>query len=230
MVKEGDGLASIPKPASTVVLMNEEGKIYLTKRPETMKFLGGYYVFPGGAVEAGDEQVPNEYIKKCEESLSFPLAHFIAAARELFEEVGIFITVQDVEGITWKGNPFEYRKQLIAHKLQIGEILQLEGKILALNKFTYFGHFITPKLSPIRYDTRFFLTKLPKGQEPLPDQREIAEAFWITPEEALKAYERKEIQLVPPTILSLQAILNYQQGKPLEMPKNTLLSNNFPFV
>jgi 8-oxo-dGTP pyrophosphatase MutT (NUDIX family) len=47
-----------PRNASTVVLLrpadNDAFEILLTRRPPEMKFLGGYYVFPGGAVHRDD--------------------------------------------------------------------------------------------------------------------------------------------------------------------------------
>ena len=47
-----------PRFASTVVLVrpNKNGgfEVLLTRRPEEMRFLGGFYVFPGGAVHGSD--------------------------------------------------------------------------------------------------------------------------------------------------------------------------------
>ena len=47
-----------PRDASTVVLVRPGGdggfEILLTRRPQEMRFLGGYYVFPGGTVHRDD--------------------------------------------------------------------------------------------------------------------------------------------------------------------------------
>ena len=47
-----------PRPAATVVLVrpDENGgfEILLTRRPQEMRFLGGFYVFPGGTVHRDD--------------------------------------------------------------------------------------------------------------------------------------------------------------------------------
>lgn len=209
----------IPKPASTVVLIDEESRVYLTKRPETMRFLGGYYVFPGGAVEKEDEEAAQSLNSAIMNSESFPGAHYIAAIRELFEEVGIFLGGRESKPFY----PFDemqemkYRKQLIKGELSLDDLLKKEELKLHIDSLQYFGHFITPKESPIRFDTRFFLAKLPEGQTPKPDENEIAEAFWITPEEALVLHEENKIQMVPPTIKSLQAIIDYKAGKPLRI-------------
>ncbi len=58
----------------------------------------------------------------------------------------------------------------------------------------------------IRFDTRFFLAELPEGQEPRIDGEECVDQGWFTPQGALDAYERKEIELVFPTIKHLEQL------------------------
>ena len=49
-----------PKPAASVLLVrpaadrSEPIEVYMIRRNRGMKFLGGYYAFPGGKVDAGD--------------------------------------------------------------------------------------------------------------------------------------------------------------------------------
>lgn len=201
-------MAAIPRPASTVILMNDASHIYMTKRPETMKFLGGYYVFPGGALEKSDYKVENGLLKGNADKHSFPFAHFIGAARELFEEIGVFL------GLNSDGTPVKfpkekawmYRRQLLNGEISFPEIFKKEKLYFPCDSLQYFGHFITPKESPIRYDTRFFVAKLPEGQTPLPYENEIAEAFWINPKDALDAYRQNKMSMVTPTILSLKKL------------------------
>lgn len=213
-------MPAIPKPASTVVLMDELDRIYLTKRPETMKFLGGYFVFPGGAVDSGDRQHDSMFMNlgTCEET--FSPAYYVAAARELFEEVGVFLGgAKDSTQPFFKKRPDqEYRHLLVNGEMSLLDLLKVEGLYLNLMSLRYFGHFITPEQSPIRFDTRFFLAKLPAGQTPKPDKQEVADAFWASPEEALAAYKEKRIPLAPPTIASLHGISRYLKGEPLQMP------------
>ncbi|WP_216828650.1 NUDIX hydrolase [Alkalihalobacterium elongatum] len=211
----------IPKPASTVVLMDHLSRVYLTQRPKTMKFLGGYYVFPGGAVEPEDYIVGSEYIINHNSSETFSVAHYVAAARELFEEVGIFLGTQK------GGRPvnftveqeMEYRRLLLEGKVSFLDILTREQCFLNLSHLQYFGYRLTPKGNPARFDTRFFLAKLPDGQSPKPDLHEVDDAFWVTPEEALALYEKGELPMVSPTVISLRTLVNHQQGEPLMMPE-----------
>nr|WP_263326465.1 NUDIX hydrolase [Neobacillus sp. Marseille-Q6967] len=209
----------IPKPASTVVLMDDSSRVYLTKRPVSMKFMGGFHVFPGGAVEKTDQQVldSTHILSNIQHSIS--LSYYLTAARELFEEVGVLL-VTDKDG-----NPFQlpkdkiraYRQQLVNGEISFIRLLELENLYIDLQCLTYFGQIITPEEMPIRFDTRFFLARLPQGQIPEPDLTEIDEACWFQPDEALAACKNKQIRLAPPTIITLQTIKNYENGGDLWM-------------
>ena len=74
------GAATTPRPAATVILLRggaETAEVLLVKRSPAMKFMGGAWVFPGGAVDGaeGDDDT----------------AHRVAAIRELEEEAGVAI-------------------------------------------------------------------------------------------------------------------------------------------
>jgi 8-oxo-dGTP pyrophosphatase MutT (NUDIX family) len=212
-------MAATPKPASTVVLMDELSRVYLTKRPVTMKFMGGFHVFPGGTVESHDTLVETDYVKCDETRLSISLSHYIAGARELFEEVGIFLgnTIDGFPVLLPKEKVMKYRNDLLKGEIPFIRMLEQEKLYFDPQCLTYFGQIITPEESPIRFDTRFFLAKLPQGQNPEPDQKEIDEAFWIKPEDAITAFRNKKIKLAPPTILTLQSIIEFQKSGSLKM-------------
>jgi 8-oxo-dGTP pyrophosphatase MutT (NUDIX family) len=218
-LKIGTLMAATPKPASTVVLMDELSRVYLTKRPVTMKFMGGFHVFPGGAVESHDLLVENDYIKSDEVHLSISLSHYIAAARELFEEVGILLgnTTDGFPVLLPKEKEMKYRNDLVSGEIPFVRVLEQERVYFDPRCLTYIGQITTPEESPIRFDTRFFLAKLPPGQSPEPDEKEIDGASWFKPEEALTAFQHKKIKLAPPTILTLQAIIDFQKSGVLKM-------------
>ncbi len=215
----GTQLVATPRPASTVVLMDEYSRVYLTKRPVTMKFMGGFQVFPGGSVESHDHLDENDYVNIVEAQLSINLSYYIAAARELFEEVGILMgnTIDGFPVILPKEKGMKYRNDLQKGEIPFIRVLELEKLSFNPLCLRYFGQIITPEISPIRFDTRFFLAKLPQGQTPEPDRNEIDGAVWIKPEDALIAFENKQIKLAPPTILTLRAIIDYQISGVLEM-------------
>ncbi len=70
------GKATPPRQAATVILLRggeEVLEVLLVKRTEKARFMGGVWVFPGGAVDEEDGES----------------AHRTAAARELSEEAGV---------------------------------------------------------------------------------------------------------------------------------------------
>jgi 8-oxo-dGTP pyrophosphatase MutT (NUDIX family) len=149
------GEATPPRQAATVIVLRggeQTLEVLLVKRTEKARFMGGVWVFPGGAVDEDDGD----------------RAHRAAAVRELSEEAAI-------------------------------EIADPETLV-------EFSRWITPAEVAIRFDTRFFLAELPDGQEPRVDGEECVEEGWFTPQGALDAYERKEIELVFPTIKHLEQL------------------------
>lgn len=210
-------MAVLPRPASTIVLLDQLSNVYMTKRPKTMKFFGGYSVFPGGAVEEADYIMKPEQIER---EAPFDYAYYVAAVRELFEEVGVLlVSKQDGSSILLENEKIiNYRQLLLNGEVSFLDICEKENVHIQVERLTHFGHLITPEESPIRFDTRFFLAKLPEGQSPKPDFKEVEEAFWISPEEALDAERNGKILLAPPTILALNTIIEAKAGGPLLMP------------
>jgi 8-oxo-dGTP pyrophosphatase MutT (NUDIX family) len=151
------GPATVPRLAATVIVLGGGGdhlEVLLAQRTPTARFMGGAWVFPGGAVSPEDGEGD--------------AALRAAAIRELREEAGIELA-------------------------DAGELVT-------------FSRWITPEEVKIRYDTWFFLARLPKGAEPEVDGEEIVDARWFTPAAALAAGESEEILLVFPTIKHLERI------------------------
>jgi 8-oxo-dGTP pyrophosphatase MutT (NUDIX family) len=68
------------------------------------------------------------------------------------------------------------------------------------------AHWVTPEIEIRRYDTRFFLTLLPEGQEARHDDSETTEIAWLTPAEALARCLGGQMMLPPPTWTTLRQL------------------------
>lgn len=150
-----------PRRASTVILLRrgerhaERGfELLLGRRNPQARFMPGFWVFPGGAVDAPDGEGEAGF-RAC-------------AARELAEETGIE---------------------------------------LAEDELVAYSRWITPKLLPIRFDTKFYLALVPAHSPPQPDGSEIVDARWFEPQRALDMHYADELPLAFPTIKHLESLL-----------------------
>ena len=226
-----------PKKASTVVLLRpqDHGKfeVLMTRRPAKMKFLGGYYVFPGGSLRKRDHS--EAMFDRCrgvspqqardilgnQLSPEISLAHWVAAIRELFEEAGILLAVTetgkllDLSQRDEKERLDQKRRALVKGELDFPSLLESEGLYCDAGKAVFFYHRVTPEIYSMRFDTRFYLAQLPSGQTPLSSSEEVVDSVWITPEQALESCNRGEFPLIPPTTTSLEILDKFDSWKEL---------------
>jgi 8-oxo-dGTP pyrophosphatase MutT (NUDIX family) len=214
--------------ASTVVLVrpDENGsfELLLTRRPSEMRFLGGFYVFPGGTVDQEDYSA--RVLGRCrglsgnkaQEILGnrhdreVAVGHWVAAIRELFEEVGVLLCQSESgDPIDWrdqrKKENFEIkRRTIVKQELAFGEFLESEGLVCDLSRMVYFFHRVTPAFYPMRFDTRFYLAPLPANQTTLSRSEEVTHSLWISPAEALSQVDRYDFPILPPTTTVLEEL------------------------
>jgi 8-oxo-dGTP pyrophosphatase MutT (NUDIX family) len=68
-----------------------------------------------------------------------------------------------------------------------------------------FARWVTPATERRRFDTLFFLARVPPV-EAVPDQTEVIEARWLAPEDALEHHRQGALALAPPTFWTLEAL------------------------
>jgi 8-oxo-dGTP pyrophosphatase MutT (NUDIX family) len=78
-----------------------------------------------------------------------------------------------------------------------------------------FSNWITPARVKIRFDTWFYLCLMPPGQEARVDGREIVDARWLTPAEAVTAANRGDLTIVFPTRRHLERLAAYDSAAAL---------------
>jgi len=85
------------------------------------------------------------------------------------------------------------------------ELAEEAGVVLPdLDRLHYFAHWITPSIEPRRYSARFFVATLPGEQAIRSDSREIGDAVWATPDDALA--RARELRLPPPQVRTLMEL------------------------
>jgi len=220
-----------PKNASTVILVRPEtsGKFeaFLTLRPPEMNFMGGFYVFPGGRVRKDDNS--EEMLTRChglspieaqrnlgnELSPELSLGHWVAGIRELFEEVGILLSVSDggkqldMRQEELKKRLTEKLDALVRGAIDFQFLLESEGHYCDVGRLAYYSHRVTPEKYSVRFDTRFYLAHLPSDQSPLSSSQEVTESLWMRPEQALDRSQRGDLPMMPPTLAALRTLADF---------------------
>jgi len=211
-------MASAPlvvKDAATVVMLRdaEAGmEVFLLKRHTLSDAFGGAFVFPGGKVDAADhDALAPGILDRTPDVLRASLAEpdlsngqsvglFVAAIRESIEESGVLFalnaTRDEARGVL----------QSVKHGKPFIQAIQQNNLQLDTRSLVPWKRWITPKLPMVgakRFDTRFFLSKMPDSQEATHDTHETTESLWISPQAALQSYVRGDIDMAPPQILSL---------------------------
>jgi 8-oxo-dGTP pyrophosphatase MutT (NUDIX family) len=226
----GELKVSEPRPAATVVLLRDRAsspdaatgpQAYLLRRVATMAFAAGMFVFPGGSVDARDEELPDaawagpppsQWAQplSCDEPLARSLV--CAAVRETFEESGVLLAgptpdevVPDTSGEDWEAD----RLALLDRSLSLAELLQRRGLMLRADLLRAWAHWVTPEFEPRRYDTRFFVAAMPGDQRTRDVGGESDRVTWIRPAEALEAHAAGSLAMLPPTVVTLSELAMY---------------------
>ena len=75
--------------------------------------------------------------------------------------------------------------------------------IASAEELVYYSHWTTPPIMPRRYATWFFAGRAPVLDAVTVDGGEIDDHLWVRPAEALLRQRREEIEMLPPTFVTL---------------------------
>ena len=182
--------------ASVIVLRDSPLEVLMIRRHDNASFVPSAWVFPGGVVEQLDREIARD---RGDGSLLGRMR--VAAARELFEESGV-----------WLGAPIENaegkRRRLLAGNLSFRQLL--DEAPVDLDQLVWTSHWITPAGIPKRFDTYFFLAKASRDVVATVENNEAVESVWITPSDALT-----HLKMVFPTIKNLEALRGFDSADAL---------------
>lgn len=201
------------RQAATVVLARDGDngiEVLLLKRSSRSSFMANVIVYPGGAVDAADHGYAQSTRVNASRGLwadDWTRAHAIAALREAFEESGMLVA--DFGRPVSEEELDVERRRLLAGTTTFADVLELFDARLSLDAIWYFDRWVTPSWETKRYDALFFLVRAPEGQTACCDETETVEGDWYRPEDALAAYERREMLLAPPTWATLRDLSGY---------------------
>jgi 8-oxo-dGTP pyrophosphatase MutT (NUDIX family) len=214
------------RQAATVLLLREqqgELEVLMMRRGESLAFMGGMWVFPGGRLDPADQtpqalaRIPAAAAGAGAASLhsrrgerlatAEALGLRVAACRETFEESGVLLAHDS------RGAPCDPRTvarlqprrgEVVEEPAAFVRMLEDEDLYLDVAPLVYWSHWITPSLEHKRFDTRFFAVAVPSEQAASADLSELTEHAWVRPATVEDALARGAIRMVPPTLLTLE--------------------------
>ncbi len=226
------------RASAAVVLWRRNGageiEVYWMRRAPEMRFMGGWYAFPGGTVSRRDVAAETEgglppWLAGAPRGLAADAATgampetltagleplppdrapglVVAALRELFEETGLL----PASGGGWAAGISAERlagarRDLLAQRAGFGELLVDLGLVLDASRLLFAGRWLTPPFAPVRFDNRYFLLEHGEGAPEPADSEEAVAAGWLRPREALERWRRGEVMAAPPIVHVLRVL------------------------
>jgi 8-oxo-dGTP pyrophosphatase MutT (NUDIX family) len=205
-----------PLDSASLILLRDSDQgmqVLLLKRHQASNVLGGAYVFPGGKLDLADQhpdllahlsQPPAKLKQRlAEPDLSAERAAglFVAAIREAFEECRILLSQNGLDK-----PDLQALQDALAGGLNWSQAFRQLSLKLSTDNLIPWSRWITPRQASVtnkRFDTRFFIARVPEDQTAEHDNHEATETLWITPREALIRYWDDQMTLAPPQIMGL---------------------------
>jgi 8-oxo-dGTP pyrophosphatase MutT (NUDIX family) len=251
--------ATVPRPASTVLVLRDDGTgagvaaadqaapasptsrqrgagslaVYVIVRHPKSGFLGGVVAFPGGKVDAGDDddelcRLATPLSPRMEDfarsesldpaaSAKLPVparAFAVAALRESLEEAALLPTLSMNVSVAGPDDAVGLSNEAVISlrtRVEQGGSLAKEltrlGLHLDAGGLAPFARWVTPVAEARRFDALFFLLARPEGQEGAFDGHETTAGEWATPQALIERFHRGELQIAPPTLRCLELLL-----------------------
>jgi glyoxylase-like metal-dependent hydrolase (beta-lactamase superfamily II)/8-oxo-dGTP pyrophosphatase MutT (NUDIX family) len=206
MVKPENSVEPRKAAAGIILHGGAEPEVLLARRNTSLRFMGGHHVFPGGRIEADDEPALVTGAPDNDTAQAI-----FAVVREVFEETGLLLT----RGVLpEKEDRREARAALTEGRAKFAALLKAWGHSIHAPHFTPAGIWITPRWSPIRFYTRYFIYRFEgeRYEEVLDPDGEIVGLDWLTAVDARQKWHRHEMRLSTP----IAFVLRYLAALPME--------------
>ncbi len=219
-----------PRPSAAIVPWrknnNDKIEVYWVRRSPTMRFMGGWYAFPGGGLARSDVALHVGQMPSGASDTSFSDADpstnageiqrlgpdlipglVACALRELFEETGLLLLSDSKQPLD-EARIGPDRMRLLDKKISFSDLLTERGWELNAEALEFAGRWLTPPLAPMRFDNRFFLLRWDQEEDQQPSMMgtELDHGEWIEPHRAIERWTRGEVTLAPPILHILKVL------------------------
>jgi glyoxylase-like metal-dependent hydrolase (beta-lactamase superfamily II)/8-oxo-dGTP pyrophosphatase MutT (NUDIX family) len=201
-------------------------EVLLVQRADRGDQNSNAWVFPGGLIDASDQQV-HAYCHDFDDAqasarlglVAGGLDYLIAALRETLEEAGLLLAF-DASGRTLDDSTLRMLAdwRIRSRALPNGQagsafaaLCRIQGWRLAVRELTPIAHWITPLGRPKRFDTHFLLAAAPPGQAVSVDGVEIVDHRWVQPGALLQ--REPEIHVTGPARAIVQDLAHHHSTR-----------------
>ncbi len=222
----------VPTVDAASVLVVRDGtdapEVLLVERHGRADFAGGAFVFPGGKVSDADRDLdatryagvdPAAWARRLgTDGPRDALGLLVAAVRETFEEAGILLAHR-------KGRPlspdevvspgFVHMREQLSDRSTDTDWrgwLDDEDLVLDLGALELWAWWVTPEGQHKRFDTRFFVARLPDGQSAHHDDVETTALRWADPTWALGEQAAGRAKIIFPTRRILASLATFEDA------------------
>lgn len=212
-----------PKPAASVILVRETDngcEALLVRKHADLAFAGGAFVFPGGKLETSDA-LPDDLYRAVPGSTAADeerRAFVGALCRETFEEIGVLLARHSDGGHCTEAVVdalSHHREEIDREPARFEAMLRENSLVVHEEDFIYWANWITPSIVPKRFDTRFYVAAMPRGQAVKCDTAESTELLWLD----LASFNETsgaDIVPAPPTLFCLADLaFRYRENRSL---------------
>ena len=204
------------RAAATVLLLRDRPgsgvEVFAFRRVPRMVFAPGMLVFPGGSVDDADADPDLPWDLPVDVSVDPAAAPVLAAAvRETFEECGVLLArapsgrvpdAGELASSAWE----ERRIALAEGRVTLAAVLTQAGLVAAASALHPWARWVTPDFERRRFDTWFYLARMPREQEARDLGGEGEQAGWLDPADALRRHAAGELPMLPPTQVCLEEL------------------------
>ncbi|KAI9203167.1 uncharacterized protein BJ171DRAFT_511030 [Polychytrium aggregatum] len=180
-------------------------RILTVKRNDSGSYASAH-VFPGGKLEPVDT-LPWRVHGAAEPNLD----HRLAAIRESFEEVGFHGLLDSPPNSS--PNFVQLRNQLNAGQINFQQLCTDHNLVPNVSKMVHWSSWITPPMISHRFNTQFYLTVADRSRQEIldlgSDGTEVVQLDWLSPKEAIDAFDRGDINLFLPQYYTLWELQRY---------------------
>lgn len=191
------------RESAAVVLVRDADagvEAFWARRGEAVGYMPGFRAFVGGQVDAEDPELRFEDADGLDETGRVTRA---CAVREAFEEAGVLVALT---GPADMSRLPEARRRLLASEATFPALAREHGWRFRAGDLAFAGRWTTPPFASRRFDTMFFLARVPDGQQASVVPGELESGEWVRPATALERWKRGEDVFAAPILHVLREL------------------------